>query len=750
MNKEEVLRKVDFADFYRKYLPDLRPNGKKYSPKCLCPFHDDSDPSLSIDFEDGRFNCFSCGANGDIFDFYQRYKDVDFPTAVREIGGMAGMTTTVKQKVVAKFEYQDRDGKILYAKERVEPGRDGRNKEFRFKHFKNGKWVNGRGSDPVLYRLPDLIKSKHCFVVEEEKKVDLLAGWGLVATCLDSGANSPVRNEYIQILGRKESVVILPDNDVPGKQYAANIANDLHGKVKNLKIIELPGLKEKGDVVTWAKLPGNNKEKLLELVEDAPLCVFNECDVVEEMSIDCSEIVPVIEFPFNVFPLELQRFIKKVSLSINIQPEVVAITALVILSSSIGHSIRISPKNSFEVAPFLWGVIVMPTGAGKSPTFNTLIKPIRKMQSEAYQNYKQQMVEYKDTLKKTNHPGKTETPKEPVLNQYFVSDVTVESLSDLFEQQPRGILSYQDELSGFILGMNQYKTLKGNDRQHYLELFNCQSWKVDRRSRNTFIPNTGMSIIGGIPPQIIPDVFGNNNSFFDGFIQRFIFVCPENTSLRFSRVEVNNDDLSYWNDLIHWCYEIPLNIDTQTGFVIPKVLILKGNALDLWESFYNTYGELSTVLPHNISAFIPKLYLYSLKFAGILQMIEGFCQKHTPQVITKETTHCAIELTKYYFGQVIKVLKLYRDTNKKYSEYQTRIIRILFEMQHEVRNGKLELSKIVEGYRQGLPEYAQLTSKKMSNILNNELHLLTEKSTGNYSYLIWEKEKIENFFKEIR
>lgn len=674
---------------------------------------------------------------------------MDFPTAVREIGEMANMKTPGKQKVVAKFEYQDKDGNILYVKERIEPGRDGRNKEFRFKHPENGRWVNGRGGDSVLYRLPDLIRSKRCFIVEGEKKADLLASWGLVATCLDSGANSPGRDEYIQILGRKESVVILPDNDTPGKKYATDIANDLHAKVKKLKIVELPGLNEKEDIIDWAKLPGNNKEKLLELVKDAPIWVFSKCDMVEEVPVDYNVLVPDIKFPFSVFPPELQRFIEKISHSVNIQPEVVATTALVILSSSIGNSIRISPKNSFEVAPFLWGVIVMSTGAGKSPTFNTLIKPVKKMQSEAYQNYKKQIVEYKNTLKNARQPGNTEIPEEPVLNQYFVSDVTVESLSDLFERQPRGILSYQDELSGFILGMNQYKTLKGNDRQHYLELFNCQSWKVDRRSRNTFIPNTGMSIIGGIPPQIIPDVFGNNNSFFDGFIQRFIFVCPENTPLRFSRVAVSDDDLSYWSDLIHWCYAMPLNIDISTGFVIPKVLILKDDALDLWESFYNTYGELSTVLPHNISGFIPKLYLYSLKFAGILQTIKGFCQKHTPQVIDKETTHSAIELTKYYFGQVGKVLKLYRDAKKKRSEYQTRIIRILFELQHEVRNGKLELSKIVERYKQGLPEYAQLTSEKMSNILNNELELQTKRSTGNYSCLIWEKEKIGKLFQEI-
>lgn len=48
IDKEDVLRKTNFANFYRMYLPDLKPNGNKYAPYCLCPFHDDNNPSLSI------------------------------------------------------------------------------------------------------------------------------------------------------------------------------------------------------------------------------------------------------------------------------------------------------------------------------------------------------------------------------------------------------------------------------------------------------------------------------------------------------------------------------------------------------------------------------------------------------------------------------------------------------------------------------------------------------------------------------
>ncbi|KAA0242502.1 MAG: DNA primase [Candidatus Brocadia sp. AMX2] len=164
----------------------------------------------------------------------------------------------------------DEASNVLYLKERLEPGRNGKRKEFVFKHLEGDRWAMGRGCDPAPYNLPQITKSKYCFIVEGEAKADLLNSWGLVATCLDSGANSPIKNEHIEILSKLEKVVILPDSDKPGREYASKIASVLHGKVGELRVVELPGLSEAEDVLDWSKIPGNNKEKLIELVQNAP------------------------------------------------------------------------------------------------------------------------------------------------------------------------------------------------------------------------------------------------------------------------------------------------------------------------------------------------------------------------------------------------------------------------------------------------------------------------------------------------
>ncbi|KKO19810.1 MAG: AAA family ATPase [Candidatus Brocadia sp.] len=278
MKKEQILEKINYSEFYQKHVSSLKIKGKAEALG-LCPFHQDKNPSLSVNIQSGLFHCFACGCKGDVFTFYQKFKGVDFPTALLEMGEMVGtIKSDIKPKVVAQFEYKDKDGKTLYVKERIEPGRNGRSKEFVFKYLEDGKWVLGRGCDPVLYRLPELTKTKYVFIVEGEAKADLLTNWGLTATCLDSGANSAWQEGYLEAFEGKKKVIILPDNDKPGREYALRIANVLHGKVGELKVVELPGLQEKGDIVDWVRMPDNDRAKLIETVKNASEWIPKECN----------------------------------------------------------------------------------------------------------------------------------------------------------------------------------------------------------------------------------------------------------------------------------------------------------------------------------------------------------------------------------------------------------------------------------------------------------------------------------------
>lgn len=64
--------------------------------QCLCPFHDDRNPSMSISDTKALFYCFACGASGNIFNFVERQERCSFPEAVQHLVDLAGLDIEIK------------------------------------------------------------------------------------------------------------------------------------------------------------------------------------------------------------------------------------------------------------------------------------------------------------------------------------------------------------------------------------------------------------------------------------------------------------------------------------------------------------------------------------------------------------------------------------------------------------------------------------------------------------------------------
>ncbi len=67
----------------------LKRVGKHFSG--LCPFHDDKNPSFSVDPHTGRYRCWSCGESGDVFTWVMKTESVDFPEALQILARRAGL-----------------------------------------------------------------------------------------------------------------------------------------------------------------------------------------------------------------------------------------------------------------------------------------------------------------------------------------------------------------------------------------------------------------------------------------------------------------------------------------------------------------------------------------------------------------------------------------------------------------------------------------------------------------------------------
>lgn len=84
----EIRKNVDIVDIISSYLP-LTPKGKNFFG--VCPFHDDTNPSMSVSKDKQIYTCFSCGATGNVFRFVMDYENITFPEAVQMVAEKAGL-----------------------------------------------------------------------------------------------------------------------------------------------------------------------------------------------------------------------------------------------------------------------------------------------------------------------------------------------------------------------------------------------------------------------------------------------------------------------------------------------------------------------------------------------------------------------------------------------------------------------------------------------------------------------------------
>ncbi len=75
----QIRSKVDIVDIISEYLP-LTQRGKNFFG--ICPFHDDTNPSMSVSREKQIYKCFSCGASGNVFNFIMDYEHISFKEAL--------------------------------------------------------------------------------------------------------------------------------------------------------------------------------------------------------------------------------------------------------------------------------------------------------------------------------------------------------------------------------------------------------------------------------------------------------------------------------------------------------------------------------------------------------------------------------------------------------------------------------------------------------------------------------------------
>lgn len=576
-----------------------------------------------------------------------------------------------KPREVARFTFTNEAGEPLYYKVRYEPGKTGGEKSFQ---FFQGNGQPGRGCEPVLYNLPKVLEAGTVIITEGEAKADLLNSWGMVATSMDSGAGSKLTDEMItQLSGRR--IVILRDNDEPGLKFAEITARALVNECPEVKVVLLPGLPEKGDILDWVREPGNDWSRLAQIIENAE--PWKNSEIVETQE----WLEPLLfgeietpEIPCELLPAEIGAFCKAVTDAAQTPQALSVMLALPTLAACLQKRFEVCPYGDDYSEPVsIWAVTALDPGNRKTAVKAALTDPLTTWESEQGELLKARIRET-DLIRDVNlkrieqlkaKAAKPETPDED-REQYmreiselqnetpdavkspriWTDDVTPERLQALLADNGERMALLSDEGGIFEVMAGLYSNGRVN-LNVFLQGHAGAPVRVDRQGRTVTLNKPALTFGLAVQPDIISDLAHRSKRLFrgTGTLARFLYCIPKSTVGHRDitrRVSIPPSVKMAYNTKIKELLDIEPVYDEQ-GREQARMLTLTPDALQAWEVFC-WYIESRQGPNGEFYAFqdwSSKLPGAALRIAGLLHVAE-----HGPAnpKINRQTMEKALDL----------------------------------------------------------------------------------------------------------
>ena len=123
----EIRSKIDIVDLISNYV-SLTKKGQYYWG--ICPFHNDKNPSMSVDPRRQTYTCWSCHNSGNVFNFYEQIENVSFREALKALGDKAGVkisdSSTVSNKYTKYYDIYELAGKYYQLMLTTDSGKEAR------------------------------------------------------------------------------------------------------------------------------------------------------------------------------------------------------------------------------------------------------------------------------------------------------------------------------------------------------------------------------------------------------------------------------------------------------------------------------------------------------------------------------------------------------------------------------------------------------------------------------------------------
>jgi DNA primase catalytic core len=402
-----------------------------------------------------------------------------------------------------------------------------------------------------------------------------------------------------------------------------------------------------------------------ELTIDAHLEAADDAEERKKMVRDkvAGEIAP---FPLEVFPAPLREYVEVCARALPVPPDFVAAPIMAVLATAIGHARKFVIKESWQEGPRLFLAVVGDPGSRKSPALGKANDPLKERQKHykklydaAQDDYLAQLTTYETAKGSRKQSASPEHPGDaPELAQVMTTDATFAALIELHAKNPRSLLLFQDELSGWVMGMDQYKSGKGNDRQRYLSAWNGDDITVNRKGKPAqMVPNPHISVSGGIQPDILPTLQTSQGA--DGFVDRILFSYPKTVKAKSFSFDddVTREHVAGYRKVVSNLWHLK-QAETADG-PQPKPLKMTEDAEDVFKAWIDHHNEELEApgLDRKLRGAWAKMPGYFARFALILHLAAYAAGEEISETISAMSIGKAADLVEYFKSHAARVYK---------------------------------------------------------------------------------------------
>lgn len=517
----------------------------------LCPFHQERTPSFYVNDEKGRFNCFGCGASGDVIDFVAKKDNCSSQDAIQSLtGGNVPEASAAERKardawLEKRRKEQDRERQIAIADATNEwssapVAHEEHGYLDRKQIMPHMARLDGKAIMLPVYDRNGNIQSLQTISSDGDKRFypgapmkggrlnfGICIGRTIVVEGFATGASIyediPDRvavgfskfgmiDLVRELVENGNQVAIASDRNALPEMLALGAELGVpvyappepHDDFNDLAVAEGEGAVRailSGKPLANAKLP---EPKTDEETEAEPVDIWARNSPPK--------------LPKGLLPPIIERFAAQAAALSGADPGGYAMGAVTVCGSAINDRIKVKVKRSEEwkESARVWCMLIGEPSYKKSPIMGACTHAIAGMDARLVTQYDRDFMDWKEA---------GECGDMPVPRRLRIDDITMEAAQEVARYSPEGILAMQDELSGWFGGIEKYSGGKGSakDRSFWLRAFGGGHYAVNRISRKPFlIENLSISVFGGIQPDAIRRVMADATD--DGLIQRFFPV----------------------------------------------------------------------------------------------------------------------------------------------------------------------------------------------------------------------------------